>query len=50
MVSKTIQQEELAANLQAKVAESRLPNIVIEASNLSVYYGSFQAVRDATFS
>ena len=50
MVSKTIQHEELAANLQAKVAESRLPNIVIEASNLSVYYGSFQAVRDATFS
>ena len=50
MVSETIRQEELSANLQAKEAESRLPNFVIETSNLSVYYGSFQAVRDATFS
>ncbi len=50
MVSNMVPQEELSANLQAKVVESQASNIVIETSNLSVYYGSFQAVRDATFS
>lgn len=40
-----------AANSEAAAAGvSRSQNIIIEARDLSVYYGEFQAVRDATFS
>jgi phosphate transport system ATP-binding protein len=47
---------ESVINLQADKSEanadsvSRSNNIIIEARDLSVYYGEFQAVRDATFS
>jgi phosphate transport system ATP-binding protein len=47
---------ESVINLQADKSQanadsvSRSNNIIIEARDLSVYYGEFQAVRDATFS
>jgi phosphate transport system ATP-binding protein len=47
---------ESVINLQADNSQanadgvSRSNNIIIEARDLSVYYGEFQAVRDATFS
>jgi len=47
---------ESVINLQAANSEAvaagvpRSQNIIIEARDLSVYYGEFQAVRDATFS
>ena len=50
MVNVAISQTDLSSGVSNDSSESRSANIVIETLNLSVFYGSFMAVRDATFS
>jgi phosphate transport system ATP-binding protein len=50
MVNVMTSQPGVSSGVSSDSSESRSANIVIETLNLSVYYGSFMAVRDATFS
>lgn len=50
MVNIVTSQTNVSSGQSSDSSESRSANIVIETLNLSVFYGSFMAVRDATFS